>query len=251
MKIRGIFRKGVYLFLKPRIFLKCKSSKKKYDSYYLKHQGEKCFIVANGPSLTIDDLNVLSNNKIITFGINKIFVLFDKTNWRPNYYVASDSKVIKSCKKEFEQIGCPFFTRVIGLKKTDISNAIYFNGVDPNKKWKNNRPEFMDGTHQKIVCGKTVTYVAMQLAIYMGFKEIYLIGCDCNYNVSSNNQIINGSYADNRMAIKGASADTGLMIKTYESAKEYADTHNVKIYNATRGGNLEVFERINFDDLFK
>jgi len=36
----------------------------------------------------------------------------------------------------------------------------------------------------------------------------------------------------------------------FEKAKEYADGHGIKIYNATRGGKLEVFERVNFDDLF-
>ena len=37
----------------------------------------------------------------------------------------------------------------------------------------------------------------------------------------------------------------------YQSAKKYADAHGIKIYNATRGGNLEVFERVDFDSLFK
>ena len=35
----------------------------------------------------------------------------------------------------------------------------------------------------------------------------------------------------------------------YKKAKEYADKHGIKIYNATRGGALEVFPRVNFDDL--
>lgn len=37
---------------------------------------------------------------------------------------------------------------------------------------------------------------------------------------------------------------------TFEKAREYADGHGIKIYNATRGGKLEVFERVNFDKLF-
>ena len=36
----------------------------------------------------------------------------------------------------------------------------------------------------------------------------------------------------------------------YQAAREYADRHGIKIYNATRGGKLEVFERVDFDSLF-
>ena len=43
------------------------------------HKGERCFIVANGPSLTSGDLNMLYNNKEITFGMNRIYKFFEKT----------------------------------------------------------------------------------------------------------------------------------------------------------------------------
>lgn len=36
----------------------------------------------------------------------------------------------------------------------------------------------------------------------------------------------------------------------YQSAKQYANQHDFKIYNATRGGKLEIFERVDFNDLF-
>lgn len=37
----------------------------------------------------------------------------------------------------------------------------------------------------------------------------------------------------------------------YQAARRYAETHGIKIYNATRGGELEVFERVDFDSLFR
>ena len=40
------------------------------------------------------------------------------------------------------------------------------------------------------------------------------------------------------------------LIKNYECANRFAQEHGVKIYNATRGGYLEVFERINFESVF-
>ena len=41
------------------------------------------------------------------------------------------------------------------------------------------------------------------------------------------------------------------MLKGYQMCKNYADTHGIKIYNATRGGMLEIFERVDFDSLFE
>ncbi len=35
----------------------------------------------------------------------------------------------------------------------------------------------------------------------------------------------------------------------YMSLREYAKEHGIRVLNATRGGKLEVFERVNFDKL--
>ena len=37
---------------------------------------------------------------------------------------------------------------------------------------------------------------------------------------------------------------------SYQAAKQYAQTHGIKIKNATRGGKLNVFQRVDFDSLF-
>ena len=61
-----------------------KSSYEKLKSLKDQHKGERCFIVATGPSLRIEDLNLLRNE--FTFSMNSIFLLFDETDWRPTYY---------------------------------------------------------------------------------------------------------------------------------------------------------------------
>ena len=44
--------------------------------------------------------------------------------------------------------------------------------------------------------------------------------------------------------------DMAYTFSAYEVAKENAEKKGIKIYNATRGGKLEVFERVDFDSLF-
>ena len=92
----------------------------------------------------------------------------------------------------------------------------------------------------------------------MGFKEIYLIGVDFSYNISNKKN-------DSTYVYEG---EKNYFIPNYLKKGEVADTPNIKanlfgfeaarkaieyegriIKNATRGGNLEVFERVDLDKL--
>ena len=112
--------------------------------------------------------------------------------------------------------------------------------------------------------GGSVVYIMIQLALYMGFKYIYLLGIDFSYprerdikgnitnkNVSAHQKII--QLHEKKMMKKHGGIidemDIEFMRLGYQKLKYYADTHNVKIYNATRGGCLEVFERLNLDEV--
>ena len=99
--------------------------------------------------------------------------------------------------------------------------------------------------------GRTVTYVCLQLAMYLGFEEIYLLGVDFNYssNLKGQENHFKGYDKDGKN-VRLNPVRPEMSLAAYKKAKEYAESQNVRIYNATRGGKLEVFERVNFDDLF-
>jgi len=80
----------------------------------------------------------------------------------------------------------------------------------------------------------------------MGTNEIYLLGCDFSFSKDISDEE-NHCY---KRKTSGYAFDYENVEKAYRKAKEYADSHNIKIYNATRGGRLEVFERVDFDSLF-
>ena len=101
----------------------------------------------------------------------------------------------------------------------------------------------------------TVSYMCLQIAIYMGFKEIYLLGVDHSYSVAlePDGSVTQFEGVADHFSEKDKISNLPAPYKTnlaYEAAKKYADEHDVKIYNATRGGKLEVFERLDFDSLF-
>ena len=95
----------------------------------------------------------------------------------------------------------------------------------------------------------------MQIAVYMGIKDIYLLGCDFNY---SHGIDISGRYFENRNVVdhfdKAGQVDSTPNLqynyRAYLAAEKYARSHGFRIYNATRGGKLDVYERVDFDSLF-
>lgn len=206
-----------------------------------KYLGKKCFIVATGPSLTLEDLEVLHNSGIFCFSLNFIFKF--APNWNPDAYVLTDSFLINSQIETIKKIEADY--KFIGDSGTvfwekNTDDRIYKIHVIDGGYYK-----FSSDISQGIAGGRTVTNVCIQIAAYMGFKEIYLLGVDCNYQIGSR---CNHAYEEEE---DHKDHRTDEMIKFYGEAKKYADLHGIKIYNATRGGMLEVFERVDFDSLFE
>lgn len=252
--IRDLMRPIFRLIVKPHIRNLCKSTEDKYKIFEKKYSGQRCFIVANGPSLRMDDLDRFKEKGEITFGMNRIYMLYDRTSWRPTFYLSQDPTVIRSCINEIrEQVkNSIVFIKVPGEAKYDVPGAINFD-LDYSDVDKHIPPNFLDGSGAVFADGRSVTHTALQLAVYMGFTTIYLVGADCNYS-KDNKSITAESYPDKRMYDPkkvGVPPDVEYSFSAYEVAKEYAEKHGVKIYNATRGGMLEVFERVNLDDLFE
>lgn len=219
-------------------------------------KNNKCFVIGNGPSLTADDLTTLHNNEIPCFASNNILKLFDKTDWRPEYYVCEDILVLKdiqekiseaSLKNKFIPINYHWYDNI------NINDAKYFLQIFSKGI------VFSENIADSIICKGTVTTTCIQLAVYMGYKEIYLLGVDHSYSKSTDNSgkiIVDNSVKDyfdddyaktmEKKMIPNLEATT----QSYQEVKEHCDKIGVKIYNSTRGGKLEVFPRINFDKVF-
>jgi len=222
-----------------------------------KHKGERCFIIGNGPSLLASDLDKLKNE--ITFATNKIFLIFDKTEWRPSYYCNHDDEVFKDAYAEIQKnIKCPAFYELPSIFSVDdfcLTN-FYFYCSDKRVCWRPNRKPSFSEEPFVMQWGATITYDCLQLAAYMGFSEIYLLGVD-NTNmpvVKLNGEIFFGDtkdHFDNRYKPSQIyTIPIDIINSAYNTAYEYCKSHNIKIYNATRGGALEAFERVDFDKLF-
>ena len=218
-------------------------------------QGKRCFIIGNGPSLRTEDLNRIINED--SFGANKIYKVFPSTNWRPTYYTIVDWHGVSRDEQDELQADVYFFGDYSWRKnKQDKPNMVIFYGerlLDTSLS----SLKFSEDISEQVYIHATVTYSAMQIAVYLGYTEIYLLGVDNNYAYisDSSGKVVNNPdaqqshfYRDDNPAKNYADADG--MTNVYKAAKQYADAHGIKIFNATRGGKLEVFERVDFDSLF-
>ena len=226
---------------------------KKYKNI---HKGQRCFIIGTGPSLTTDDLELLKDE--ICFGSNRIFEIYPRTSWRPTYYVNQDYPLLKKYPREIHELTpkAMFFPIDVQPAYGDLPMANFF--VLRHKDFYPGDAEFSENLHHYMGQGFTVTYGAMQLARYMGFSEVYLLGIDHNYSISLNEKGIPVMNEGAQDYFKGSKASNqGLNLPrvvestvAYMTARKYADKHsNFAIYNATRGGKLEAFERVKLEDV--
>ncbi len=234
---------------------------KKIKEYKNKYIGKRCFIVANGPSLSAEDLNRLHESGEITFGMNRIYKMFGQTKWRPDFYVCEDELIAKEQQSEINDIEAREKFIPIELKwwhGINIDNATYFHlNYESEKAFPYS---FSTDIARQIDCRGTVTFTCMQIAAYMGFSEIYLLGVDHNYQrtIDINGNLIVDPNAKDYFCegydedIKDLVVhDMGNNTRAYLDAKTYCDTtQKTVIYNSTRGGKLEIFKRVDFDSLF-
>ncbi len=217
---------------------------KKYKNLY---SGQRCFIIGNGPSLRISDLECLHKNREITFAANQIYKIFEEVKWRPDYYCCVDDLLIKQYINNMITIDCKdkflfdYFNYSYGLERKPNIQYIHIKAM----AYETENPKFSNDISKEIYMGYTVTYAMMQIACYMGFKEIYLLGVDH----SNLDKHFIDNYIDKNIKIYPCIyGDKALL--AYKSTREYCDKNNIKISNATRGGKLEVFDRVDFDKLF-
>ncbi len=215
-----------------------------------RRSSKRCFIVGNGPSLTPADLDSIADED--SFAANHIFNIYEKTLWRPTFYVIQDRYT--KLDRSLNLIECEYmFLGSYFLRKNNFiipSNAYpFFDRRDiGNRKYLS----FSDDIKKYVSVNYTVTYSMMQIAVALGYSEIYLLGIDHFYSIETNekgavvrrNSVKNHAYDDKQEVV----ANVQGMELAYRSARLYADQSvNIKIMNATRGGHLEVFERVSLE----
>ena len=217
-----------------------------------KHKGEECFIVGTAPSLVLKDLELIK--QYTSFSMNSIIKLFDKTEWRPDYYVISDGHAYRLLKEEIRnaELNVAFSAHTPSIFRYKHIERI--KGFVQYKE--NNRNDICYFANRKIIprfsinpqkgfysCCTTV-YIIFQLALYMGFDTIYLLGIDCDYSSKELN-CKDAEYNDGKQSLTRGKN----MLWAFSQIKKECEKRGVRVINCSRGGRLDVFERERVEDI--
>lgn len=214
------------------------------------HTGKRAFIIGGGPSLRMEDLDVLQDE--ITLASNKIYLAFEKTRWRPTYYCITDpvyycitdpaaanraaSAVRAHAQTFYLQTILPWLSPDDGvfLRERHMRRPI------------GERTYFSTDLGLGVYSGWTVTYALLQIAYWLGIQTVYLLGMD-GYAKGEPHHFYKDGFSDDAQSMPPPYLD--LRERAYHMAKRAFDADGRRILNASRSTRLTVFPRVNFDDV--
>lgn len=247
---KAIFRVYGFLISIQRMPLIIKTKPVLRRNIYLKDKKktEKCFIIGLGPSLKQVDLTKLDGDLIVT---NRYYKTQGADETSPTAYVLVDNAFFNKlddfikAKKMFPDCNYIVSSRYYEeIKKISTNDNNFYVSM-----WKG----FFSPNNNIDLCkimpmSNNVACTAIMLALYMEYREIYLLGCDFNsfasqtaihaYEETNNGRL--WSMSDELFQYSFA-ADMHVQLQRYAKRK------GVVIYNATRGSLIDAYQRIEID----
>jgi hypothetical protein len=217
------------------------------------HIGKRAFIIGNGPSLKQTDLGKLKDE--FTFGLNRIYLMFPALGFGTTYFVSVNDLVIEQCTGDISALPMPKFLswRSHRFFPTGSLPATFLYTTYDN-------PAFARDVRQRVWESATVTYVALQLAFHMGFEQVILVGVDHNSNVpgKANTTIVSQGDDPNHFhpgyfgkGFRWQLPDFETSEIGYRLARQAYEVDGRQILDATIGGKLTIFPKVDYPSLFQ
>ena len=216
------------------------------------HAGKSAFIIGNGPSLKQTDLSRLRNE--YTFGLNRIYLMFPELGFQTTYFVTVNDLVIEQCKDDILALPIQKFLswRTHRLFPSGKAPATFLYTTYDN-------PAFARDVRHRVWESATVTYVALQLAFHMGFQQVVLIGVDHSSFVPGKANTTIVSQGDDPNHFNPAYFGKGFHWQLpdfetseigYRLARQAYQKAGRQVLDATIGGKLTVFPKVEYSSLF-
>ncbi len=220
-------------------------------------EGKRGFAIGNGPSLTRDVLKKIKDE--YSFATNKAYQMIGIEDWHPTGFVLNDTTEIEILNKKNINIYKSKFAEYLflnelsllnnGIVKLNKKNNIYYYITERYKS--NENYNGIGDMTKSLLDLETTMHIILQVMIYLGFKEIYLVGMDYHfkYEIDNNGKVIHNNIKNH---CDMQEDDDGMysvyyMTKGFEIINKYAKKNGIHIYNATPNSGLDVFERKNLD----
>ena len=219
------------------------------------HQGERCFIIGNGPSLKNTDISKLKDE--YSFGMNRIYLAFPDWGFKTSYLVSVNDLVNEQCYQDFQKLEIPKFF------SWRSRNLLYPQGQpDGNTHFlftTYTGPKFAQDVTGRLWEGATVTYACLQMAFHMGFEQVILIGVDHSFASQGkpNTTVVSAGDDPNHFdsgyfgkGFRWQLPDLDTSELGYWMARNAFESAGRSVLDATIGGQLIVFPKVEYDSLF-
>jgi hypothetical protein len=227
------------------------------------HKGRRAFIIGNGPSLKQTDLSKLKDE--ITFGMNRIYLAFPELGFTTTYLCVTNDLVVEQFVNDFLALQVPQFiawrshrhynlqSPTLRHRSGQVSNLPTFVYTTYTG------PKFSTDVRHRVWEGATVTNLALQLAYHMGIEQAILIGVDHNFasKGDANKTVVSDGDDPNHFmpnyfgkGVKWQLPDLDTSEVGYLLAREAYSKAGRQVLDATIGGKLTVFPKVEYDSLF-
>lgn len=219
------------------------------------HKGQRTFIIGNGPSLKQTDLAKLKNE--FTFGMNRIYLLFPELGFTTTYFCSINDLVIEQFSADILALPMPKF--LAWRSHRHFNPQLPINQLPTFVYTTYTGPRFTADVRGRVWEGATVTNLALQLAFHMGFEQVVLIGVDHNFTSKGEANKIVVSQGDDPNHVSPNYFGKGIRWQLpdldtseigYALARDAYKNAGRKVLDATVGGKLTIFPKVDYNSLF-
>ena len=209
-------------------------------------------VVGNGPSLNKTPLDALGE-KLVSIGMNKINLIYEKSSWRPEIITCVNGLVIRQNRDYFNKttavLVVPVKAFYLGVKPR--KNVIFVHLKDQEKVESN--------IERALSTGCTVTFTALQIAAYLNPKSVNIVGVDHSFVIEKGQQDheirkfegddVNHFHKDYFKGQYWGIPNLTGSEKLYQISKDYFSSRDIPIKDYTVDGKLAIFEKADIREL--
>lgn len=237
--------------LSPSTVAQLEVSRTRLESYRNAYTGRRCFILGTGPSINLTPLHLLRNE--LCFAVNRLYLKFDDS-FSPDFYVCGSALLQEQWAAEINAVRTQKFLGAKGSSFVNFDERTILLNVQGHMG-------FSRDVALEVFEGASVVFIALQLAFYMGFSQAYLAGVDHSYSllghpgedgVIVSDKLDVNHFDQSYFPLGSRIRAPYLEVQDYafKLAKLHWQSAGRSVFNATAGGQLEVFERVSFESLF-
>jgi hypothetical protein len=186
------------------------------------HKQKMLFILASGPSLSDLDLSLLKNKMVM--GLNRSILTYPE----PYYQCVFDHRLFDLYLEDFKKV-----RQLFTLEDRPLGLTLKLLGGEG----------FSFDLEEGIYSGYTISYFALQVAVYMGFKKIFFLGLDLKHDGPKTH-----FFGQDQQTLEHENTEFPKMIKMLNFGAETLASSDIEVYNCSPTSTLTTFKKISYLD---